>query len=67
MVAVFIQTSPDSYDRHNYRLILKDGDSIHFDNYEDAQNYWHSRVQLGNLDSIEVLDKPKQRTKAKGF
>jgi len=66
MEGVFIQTSPDSYDRHNYQVILKEGEPVFFDNYEDAQNYWYNRVQLRNLVTIEVLDKPKQRTKAKG-
>lgn len=67
MEGVFIQTSPDSYDRHIYQVILREGDPVRFDNYEDAQNFWYATVGDGNLLTIEVLDRPQKRTKAKGF
>lgn len=67
MDEVFIETSSDTYDRHTYRVILKEGDPVPFEFYEDAQNYWYALKHTKNLITIEVLDKPKRRTKAKGF
>ena len=67
MEPVFIQTSAGTYDRHTYQVILKEGKAVPFEYYEDAMNYWFQKVQLGNLVTIEVLDRPKKRTKARGF
>lgn len=67
MESVFVQTSADTYDRHTYQVILKEGNAVPFEHYEDAMNYWFQKVQLGNLVTIEVLDRPKKRTKARGF
>lgn len=60
----FTQTSNLSYDRHNYKLFLKNGKPIIFDNWEDAKSYWFEKSSFGNLDYFEVLDKSK---KSKGF
>lgn len=63
---IFTQTSDLLYDRHDYKLFLKNGKPILFDNWEDAKYYWFEKVSLGNLDYFEVLDKKKQK-KSKGF
>lgn len=67
MEKFFTQTSHDTYDRHRYQVIMKDGTSILFEHYDEAQNYWYSRVQLGNLLAIDVIDKPKNKKKPSGF
>ena len=67
METFFTQTSHDTYDRHNYQVILRDGTSILFEYYDDAKNYWYSRVQLGNLLCIDVIDKHKTKKKPSGF
>lgn len=60
----FTQTSDLPYERHKYKLYLKDGNPIMFDNWEDAKIYWFEKSSFGNLDCFEVLDKSK---KSKGF
>jgi hypothetical protein len=62
----FTQTSDLLYDRHKYKLYLKDGNPIIFDNWEDAKLYWFQKSSLDNLNYFEVLDK-KQKSKSKGF
>jgi hypothetical protein len=65
---IFAQTSNEPYDRHNYRLYLKNGNTLNFDNYEEAQAYWFNYSQVPDyLDLIEVLDKRKEKVKSKGF
>jgi len=65
---IFAQTSNEPYDRHNYRLYLKNGNVLNFDNYEEAQSYWFNYSQVPDyLDLIEVLDKRKEKVKSKGF
>ena len=58
----FKQTCDKSYDRHDYKIIYSNGESIILDNYEDVQINW---FQTPNqfLSHIEVLDKKK----SKGF
>jgi hypothetical protein len=68
MDKTFTQTSHEPYDRHNYRLYLQNGKVMNFDNWEDAQVYWFTYNQVPDyLDFFEVLDKPKEKVKSKGF
>ena len=60
----FTETSDILYDRHDYKLIQKNGKSIIFDNWLDAKCYWFEKFSYGNLDYFEVLDKKEKR---KGF
>lgn len=55
----FTCTSDKLYDRHNYKLVLSDGNSIVFDNYEDVQNIW-MKSPPESLSHVEVLDKKKK-------
>ena len=67
---VFSQTSDAPYDRHNYELVLKNGKTVFFDDWEDAQGYWFVHNQIPDyLDYVNVLDKPKrkEKVKASGF
>ena len=68
MMETFSQTSYEPYNRHNYRLRLKSGKILNFDHYEDVQAYWFTYNQVPDyLDLIEVLDKPKEKVKSRGF
>ena len=63
----FHQTSDEPYLRHDYKLVMSNGDTVIFDNYEDVQRKWFECS--GNfLSHVEVLDhkKPKNKKK-KGF
>ena len=62
----FEQTSDLPYDRHLYRLVLTDGRAHVFDDYEHAKVMW---FQMDGMftSHIDVLDKPKVKTKPKGF
>lgn len=58
------------YDRHNYELVLKNGKTVFFDDWTDAQGYWFAHNQIPDyLDFINVLDKSKrkEKVKTKGF
>jgi len=55
------------YTRHDYRLFFKNGKTMEFDNWEDAQVYWFQWTATNQLDYFEVLDKKKKKTKSKGF
>ena len=58
----FTQTSDEPYDRHEYKVVAKSGESFITDDYMQAQAAW---IEKGIwLSHIEVLDKPK---KQKGF
>jgi hypothetical protein len=66
----FAQTSNEPYNRHNYRLYLRNGKVLNFIHYEEAQAYWFNYSQVPDyLDLIEVLDKPKskEKVKSRGF
>ena len=64
----FSQTSYEPYDRHIYKLYLRNGKTLTFDDYDDAQAHWFNYSQVPDyLDLIEVLDKPKKKVKNKGF
>lgn len=56
----FAQTSDELYDRHDYKIVSKSGESSVVDNWESVQLIWFQRGSL--LSHIEVLDK-----KSKGF
>ena len=62
----FEQTSDLPYDRHVYRLVLTDGRTADFDDYDDIRATWFQMASLFK-SHIDVLDKPKLKTKPKGF
>jgi hypothetical protein len=52
----FQQTSDEPYDRHNYKVVLLNGQSVVVDAWDLAQAIWFQ--QPGQfLSHIEVLDK----------
>lgn len=62
----FSQTCDKPYDRHDYRVIFSNGNSVVFDSYEDVQRTWFQTPHQF-LGYVEVLDKKKTKTKSKGF
>lgn len=70
MTDTFTCTSDAPYDRHTYRIYLKNGKSIDFDYWEQVQEYWFMNSQIPDyLGVIEVVDKLKykENKKKKGF
>lgn len=44
------------YDRHYYRLHLKDGRYIQFLDYEYMRAWWMTHAKTGLLDTVVVID-----------
>ena len=62
MTSTFTQTSSDPYLRHFYKVVAFNGESVVFDNYEDAQRTWWG-TPGESLSHIEVIDPPQKKTK----
>jgi hypothetical protein len=60
----FTFTSNADYDRHNYKIVSKTGESIIVTNYESARSIWFNKSS--SLSHIDVLD-IKQKPATKGF
>ena len=60
----FTETSSDPYDRHHYRVWLRDGSFKDVETYDEAQRVWYSNKTRPT--TIEVMQ-PKGRRRAKGF
>jgi hypothetical protein len=58
----FKQTSDEPYDKHDYKLVYSNNQSVIFDNYEDLRLAWYNTPEQFR-GYVEVLDK---KTK-KGF
>ncbi len=51
----FTQTSDGDYDRHVYRVVLKDGRSTIIDDYEQMRAFWF-QYESKLLSHVEVID-----------
>ena len=60
----FQQSRYKEYDRHQYKVVGKNGESIVVDDYMSAQEIWWNRKVF--LSHIEVIDRPKPKN-VKGF
>ena len=60
----FTVTSDVPYDRHDYKIIRKDGETMVVDSWELAREIWWNTPSF-SLSHIEVLD--KKTNKKKGF
>ena len=58
----FTKTSESLYDRHHYKVVSKEGDTIVIDNWQDALIIWWNKKDF--LSHMEILDTPKG---GKGF
>ena len=70
----FTETCSESYDRHVYELVLKDGRSFTYDDYESLRAAWYHNNGMKQLSHVNVLDRPapkkapqKNRTRKLGF
>ena len=62
----FAQTSEKPYDRHNYRFIFRNGESIILNSYDLVMEKWFTTPAMFK-SHVEVLDKPnKKLQKSKG-
>ena len=50
----FTETCPKSYDRHNYKLILKGGKEVVYTDYEYMRAVWFQHKFF--CERVEVLD-----------
>ena len=68
----FKGTSDALYERHNYRLVLQNGQSIIYGSWEETQAMWWQGGAT-TFSHVEVLDKPTpkkpkaKKTRGKGF
>ena len=60
----FTVTSDEPYDRHDYKIIRKDGETMVVNSWELAREIWWNTPSF-SLSHIEVLD--KKTNKKKGF
>ena len=58
---VFTTYCDKPYDRHTYKIILKNGKAIHFEDYELMRYQWYQFRE--HVERVEVLDV----TSGKGF
>ena len=59
----FSETSNKPYDRHHYRIVCTTKSFV-VESWEEVQEYWWNNREITE-SIIEVLDKPK--SKSKGF
>lgn len=59
---VFSETSDGPYDRHYYKVLLKNNTIKKFDYYDDARNFWFQNSRIPDfLDIITVHDKSTKK------
>jgi len=61
----FTQTSDGSYDRHLYRIVLANGESLTVDDYEQMRSFWFN-YDSKLLSHVEVIDDVKESVKGFG-
>lgn len=66
-LVTFTQTSDVPYDRHDYIVYFTDGNYRLFNNWEDANAFWFQFMGMGIMSHVEVLNKPRKKSKGKGF
>jgi len=58
-VDIFESTSSEPYDRHNYELVLKDGRTFVYDDYELLLSSWFQNSAMKQLSHVNVIDVSK--------
>ena len=61
----FAQTCDEPYDRHQYRFVYSNEQSVIFESYEQAQQEWFNTPTMFK-SRIEVLDIKGKKQKLKG-
>ena len=61
----FTETSNISYDRHRYKIVSKNYSAMIVESWEEAKEWWWNHCHSPAIEDtvIEVLDKPKKKTK----
>ena len=68
MTTTFTATSGEPYDRHVYELVLKDGRSFLFSDYEEMRSVWFQGNSLKQLSHVNVRDIEQNNVaRPKGF
>lgn len=62
----FTETSIESYERHDYKVVYSNGKSVVVDCWEKAQMLWFQSPKQF-LSHIEVLDSISKKQKRRGF
>ena len=62
-VTNFTQTSDKPYDRHHYKLVLGNGQSVIVPSWDDIWRLWGGAST--SFSHVEVLDKPKPKKEKK--
>ena len=51
---IFTTTSDKPYDRHKYKINLKNGKSITVEDYQTVRQMWHQ--WMNDVDSVDIID-----------
>ena len=62
---VFTTYCDKDYERHQYKLVFRNGKSIIYEDFEVMKYYWYQ--YRGSASHVEVLDKTLKKGTAKGF
>ena len=64
----FTQTSDLPYDRHIYRVHMKNGKYLDFDDYMNVQNVWfqYAKQFLSHVEILDIQNK-KRKKNNRGF
>ena len=65
----FEQSCYKDYDRHQYRVVSKTGESVVVDDYLSAQEiWWNKKAFLSHIDVLDRLPSPPHRSRSQiGF
>lgn len=63
----FTGTSDAPYDKHQYKIVAKNGQQLIFDDYLEMQRVWIMSNDDGRLSHVEVLDRIEKKKPVKGF
>ena len=58
-LTTFESTSNKPYDRHEYHLVLKDGRTFVYDDYELLRSAWFQNSAMKQLSHVNVIDVSK--------
>ena len=53
----FTETSDGIYDRHHYRIVNSDGQSVVVDNWEEVRSIWWNNKFLSHVDVLDIRKK----------
>ena len=64
----FEQSCYKDYDRHHYKVVGKNGDSLVVEDYMSAQEiWWNRKVFLSHIEVLDINKPPHMARSQKGF